>query len=184
MDRAFLIGDKIYLRPFDMDDVDGDYINMVNTEDRNTNLGTLQFPSTREALEEYVRAQLSNRNVVFFAVVEKATEKRVGTCKIGPIDWINSNASYGRLIAEGSRGKGYGKEVVLLLLRYAFCVLNLHKVLSWIRGGNEAAIKSNEKIGMKSEARLKEYGYHNGKYEDTVVMSMLKEEYLALYPQK
>lgn len=179
MDRPFLIGKKIYLRPMDRDDLNDQYLQWVNTEDKATNLGTLQFPSTRDALEHYLEAQINNKDVVFFAIMERNSDRRIGTCKIGPIDWINSNASVGCLIGDASqRLKGYGTETWQLLIRYAFKILNLHKIVGWVSAGNIGSIKSMEKAGFKVEARLKEYGYHDGKYEDTCILSILKNEFL------
>jgi len=65
-----------------------------------------------------------------------------------------------------------------MILRYAFDVLNLHKVYASCLASNIAAIRSNEKCGLVREAALLEYRYVDGRYEDVVYMSIRRETYI------
>jgi RimJ/RimL family protein N-acetyltransferase len=177
LDRPFLIGEKVYLRPLDMDDLEGDYLNWINDEDVIRNLATT-FPTTKQQLEEYVQSVLSSKNYSFFAVIEKETGKHIGNVKVGPIDWINRLTNYGRMMGDkGSWGKGYGTEVLKLIQRYVFEKLNLHKLFDMAIASNEGSIKSNIKAGFKIEATLKEHIFHEGKYVDVVALSITSDEY-------
>lgn len=178
MDRSFLIGDKIYLRPLDMDDLEGEYIQWVNDERICKHMGTLHFSTTKRRLQEYLESQLNNKNIAFFAIIEKETGKHIGNVKLGPIDWINRRAEYGRMIGDKSaQGKGHGTEVVDLILKYAFNILNLHKITTSASISNEASIKSSKKVGLRVEGTLKEHEYENGQYKDAYVMGITKDEY-------
>lgn len=179
LDRPFLVGSKVYLRPLDIDDLSGDYLNWINDEEVIRNLATT-FPTTRQQLEDYVRSIHGNKNYTFFAVIEKETGKHIGNVKIGPIDWINRFTNYGRMMGDrNSWGKGYGTEVLQLIQRYVFEKLNLHKLFDMAIATNEGSIKSNLKSGMKKEAILKEHVFHDGKYVDVVVLSITSDEYFS-----
>ena len=54
MDRPFLVGEKIYLRPFDLDDVDGDYIQWVNDGELIKHLSSNAFPKPKGMILDFV----------------------------------------------------------------------------------------------------------------------------------
>lgn len=177
LDRPFLVGEKIYLRPLDLDDVNQDYLNWINDEEVIGNLATV-FPSTKEDLEGFVNSVLKNRNYVFFAIVEKKTNKHIGNVKLGPIEWISRTSNYGLMLGDKSSwGKGYAQEAFALLLKFAFGSLNLHKIWDMAVITNIASIKANEKVGFKVEAELEKHVYKNGKYHNVAVLGLLKENY-------
>lgn len=181
MDRPFLIGKKIYLRPLDIDDLEGRYLQWVNNEEITKHLGTLYFPFTKDRLRSYLIEQLSNPSVAFFAVIEKKSGRHIGNAKLGPIDWINRHAELGRMIGEKiAQGKGYGTEITKLLLKYGFRLLNLHKIFSVPSVKNISSIKSNKNSGLEIEAIIKKHKYEDGSYVDVCFMSITKEKYFNL----
>ena len=72
MDRAFLIGEKIYLRPFDIDDLEGNYLQWVNDGEIIKHLASNAFPKTKEDLSNYVNNILSDDSYIYFAVKDIA----------------------------------------------------------------------------------------------------------------
>lgn len=180
MRNPFLIGERVYLRSMELSDVGEPYIQWLNTEGVSETLDVF-FPSTRESLEEYVRKRLGSHSEVFFAIVLKEGDRFVGTAKLGPIEWVHRRASFGILIGDESvRNRGLGGEVVSLLLRYGFRILNLHKITAGCVGSNIRAIRCFEKVGMRIEGRRPEQLFVNGRYEDQVLLGILQEEYLKL----
>src|SRR5256885_812594 len=114
MDRAFLVGDRVYLRPVDESDVDGDYLQWVNSEIVQTTL-PLYFPTTKAKQLEYVRSNTGRSDVAFFAIMARDNNKFIGTVKIGPMQWIERHAFCALLIGdEAARGQGFGSEAVYL----------------------------------------------------------------------
>ena len=65
-----------------------------------------------------------------------------------------------------------------LLLEHAFLTLNLHRVDLQVFDHNQSAIKVYKKIGFIEEGRLRDHHYRNGQYFDTLIMSILREEWL------
>ena len=178
----FIRGEKISLRPVDLDDVEGDYLRWVNDSSVTQYMGTLCFPTTKTALRQYIEKQIGDRDVVFFAVVENENGKHIGNAKLGPIDWINRRTSFGRMVGDRSYwGKGYGTEITKLLLEYAFLVLNLNKVTGAVSVENEGSIRSNLKAGFSVEGRLKEYIYNDGCYKDALFVGITRKEYMNIH---
>src|SRR6266705_2652332 len=87
-------------------------------------------------------------------------------------------ADIGLAIGEKDRWrKGYGTEVVSLLLKAAFEQLNLHRAGWWTYAENKASIALAEKMGFKEEGRLRENVFFDNSFHDTVVLGLLKNEY-------
>jgi len=144
----------------------------------------MTFPVRRQSLENYVESNINNPDVVFFAIVEKSSGTHIGNIKLGPINWIDRNAEFGRLIGRTeNRAKGYGSEAANLVVNYALNVLNLHKLFVSSLASNSAAISSNKKLGFEVEAVIKEKRFTNGKYEDIVIMGLSKDSF-HLYQKK
>jgi ribosomal-protein-alanine N-acetyltransferase len=180
MDRPFLVGDRIYMRPLEVADVTEAYLHWMNDAELAKFIPAMTFPGTRAAVEAYVDKESRNPATVFLAIIEKDTGRHVGNIKLGPVNWVDRNAEFGRLLGDGAtRSKGYGSEAVSMILRYAFEVLNLYKVFATCLASNEAAIRSNEKNGLSLEATIKEKRFVDGKYEDVVYMGINRETYLA-----
>jgi len=49
------------------------------------------------------------------------------------------------MMSKYSWGKGYGTEILQLLIQYIFEVLNLNRIIDYAVSSNKASIKSNEK---------------------------------------
>jgi RimJ/RimL family protein N-acetyltransferase len=73
-------------------------------------------------------------------------------------------------------GKGYGTEATRLLVRHAFQTLNLNRVGLEVYEFNQGAIRCYEKAGFRIEGRLRQSYFADGRYWDTVVMGILREE--------
>ena len=177
LDRPFLVGEKVHLRPLDLDDIDREYLNWVNDGEVIANLA-FNFPTTKEDLENYVKTNLGNPNFVFFAIIEKRTNKHIGNMKLGRIDWVARTSNFGTMLGDkNSWGKGYATDAKKLLVKYAFEKLNMHKMFDLSVKSNIASIKANQKAGFHIEAELKSHLFKNGKYEDAVVLSLFAEDY-------
>jgi len=182
MDRAFLIGDRIYLRPMDIGDADGPYLQWVNSPTAYLTLGTLYFPTTKAALEAYIKQQMEHPDAAFFAIMTKADDRFIGTAKLGPVEHPHRHVYIGLFIGEESeRSKGYGTEVVKLLLQYGFRQLNLHKISAGTNASNVASIRMFEKVGMKVECRRSKQLFVNGAWEDHIILTMFENEFSTRY---
>jgi RimJ/RimL family protein N-acetyltransferase len=76
-------------------------------------------------------------------------------------------------------GRGYGREVITMLLEYAFRYRNYRRVWLWVHADNERAIRSYIACGFVEEGRLREHVYSNGRYVDAVYMGVLRDEWVG-----
>jgi len=177
MDRPFLVGEKIYLRPFDEDDLEGDYVQWVNDREIIKHLASNAFPKTRDELKNYVTQVANSPDYIFLAVMEKSTEKHVGNAKLGPISWIDRRTHFGRLMAKETWVKGYGSEVLRLMIQYSFEILNLNRMVDFAVSSNLASIRSNQKAGMDVEGEIREWVYRDGEYQSVTIVGLTRKRY-------
>jgi diamine N-acetyltransferase len=101
----------------------------------------------------------------------------VGTTGFHTIDWKNRLAEVGICIGRKDLwGHGYGTDALRTLVRWGFRELNLHRVFLRVYEDNPRAVRSYEKIGFVHEGRLRQDRYHAGRYQDTLVMGLLRDE--------
>jgi len=103
----------------------------------------------------------------------------IGTMALYHIDDTTSKAEYGRALiaAEGFQGKGFAKEALNLILRYAFDTLKLNRVFLEVFSDNTQAIKLYERCGFITEGLQREHFYDGSQFRDVLVMGILKREY-------
>ncbi len=153
--KKYIKGKKIYLRLLKINDVNSEYLAWLNNKANNQY--THVSKSNLTMLKNYVVSKLNDPEVLFFAIIEKQTNKHIGNIKLEPINWLKKKAAFGRLIGRKKyKGKGYGSEAVKLLLKFCFKNLKLNKVVTSCSRKNIAAIKSNKKNGMKFEKKDKD----------------------------
>jgi RimJ/RimL family protein N-acetyltransferase len=69
----------------------------------------------------------------------------------------------------------------MMLLKYAFMEMDLHRVGLDVYSYNVRAIKSYEKVGFQLETVARENILRDGQYFDTHHMSILRHEWETLY---
>jgi RimJ/RimL family protein N-acetyltransferase len=106
--------------------------------------------------------------------------KMIGNCGVFGIDPVNRLGELGIMIGEKNEwNKGYGAETMTLLLRHCFDTLNLNRAYLQVYAENARAKRSYENAGFVEEGRLRESVYKHGRYDDVIVMSVLRSEWIA-----
>lgn len=73
--------------------------------------------------------------------------------------------------------QGYGTEAMQLILHHGFNTLNLNSITLRVYENNPRAIRSYEKTGFVLDGRIRQSQFADGKYLDTLFMSVLREEW-------
>jgi RimJ/RimL family protein N-acetyltransferase len=73
---------------------------------------------------------------------------------------------------------GFGTDAMKALVHYLFYTMNVNRIQLDTWSGNERAIRSYEKLGFVVEGRLRNDAFIDGKYYDTMIMGLLKKEFL------
>jgi len=116
---------------------------------------------------------------IYFGIEKKPSNDIIGIIQLNSIDYISGVATCGILIGEiEERSKGLGVDAVRAILYYAFFILNLRKVMTYIAAFNISAFKVQEKVGkVHKEGCLKYQFFYNGKYVDLHIQSFFKDDF-------
>tara|TARA_B100000579_G_C22404590_1_gene653427 strand:- start:100 stop:651 length:552 start_codon:yes stop_codon:yes gene_type:complete len=180
MKVKFLEGKNIYIKGFERKDINADYLQFINDSSNNIYLTSNAFPKTKDDLVNYYNNNKS-KNSILFSVFTKDKHIRVGNASISSIDWIVRQCSYGRLIKKEFQKKQFGSELLILMQKYVFEILNLNSMSTSVAKNNIASIRSNLKCGMKKIGIKKDAFFINNKYEDAVLLQLTKSQYLRFY---
>ena len=176
-----LIGNKVILRPLKIEDLP-----KVNQWRNDLELIKLtqgiRFPKTKEMDEEWFNDVLrdkSNRNI-YFGIDEKESGEFIGMISLNNIDYISGTANRGCMIGDDNkRSLGYGGESIYLINKYAFNILNLRKIITYIVDYNIISIRVNKRINYyREEGILKNHYYMDGEYHDVLILSIFREDFL------
>ena len=85
-----------------------------------------------------------------------------------------------RRIAISEKGKGYGKETMLAILKYAFEERNTNRFWLDVYPDNTIGIQLYESLGMHRDGVLRQNYKAERGYLDQIIYSMLRSEYIAL----
>jgi len=105
-----------------------------------------------------------------------ADNVEVGVCGLTSIDKHNQSAEFSLYIRPDRHRMGYGADALRLLLRHAFFDLNLNRIWGETYEGNPA-LAMFEKVGMKQEGRLRQTYFREGRFIDSIIVSMLRTEW-------
>ena len=108
----------------------------------------------------------------------------IGSAGLHTLDQVNRHARYAIGIFDASaRGIGLGSEATRLILGYAFCTLNLHRVALRVLSYNQQAISCYRQCGFIIEGVEREGALIAGEYESDTWMGILEQEYRRLAPR-
>lgn len=115
---------------------------------------------------------------IYFIVESNLSKKPIGLIQLNSIDYISGTAVWGYIIGDKKeRGKGIDAEAPLLLLNYAFNILNLRKLISYSLNIRPGIQRIHNKYGKtRVEGILKEHYFFNGEYYDLHIISFFKED--------
>jgi RimJ/RimL family protein N-acetyltransferase len=106
----------------------------------------------------------------------EADGKFIGQCALFNINSTAQTCEMGITIGDKEYwGRGYGRESISLVVDYAFRQRNFHKVWLQVHAGNERAIGAYRACGFQEEGRLAAHVWSNGRYEDLILMGLLRE---------
>ena len=176
MKSVFMDGEKIYLRPINLNDIDL-FCDCINSLDIRHTFFT-SFPTNHSRQEELLKNLYKEKDYIPFAIVVKETDEAVGVTAFHRMDMVSRAAIFSIIITDSKNwGKGYGSEATKLMVKYGFDVLNLNRIQLHVFGENDRGVKAYEKAGFVKEGLLGEAMYHNNQYCDFYVMGLLRKDY-------
>jgi RimJ/RimL family protein N-acetyltransferase len=169
-----LSGERVVLRPFRPEDVEPFWRARL---DPMTWAQTTESPLVPQTLAEY-RARYdapSTDTSAQFAV--DVDEVLVGRAALFSVDDLARSGEVGLSVLPGHQGKGYGRDVLRVLLGYGFRSRNLRRIHLQTLASNEPALRAYRAAGFVEEGRRREHAWVEGRYDDVVLMSVLRPEW-------
>ena len=144
-------------------------------------LGGWHFPSSNQDQEKWFSGLSVGSNHQRFSIVTDDLGL-IGTANLVDIDWKNRNAFHGMLLGDKDmRGKGYGVDTVMAIMKYAFEELGLNRLDGSMIAYNEASLKMYiQKCGWKEEGRQRDWYFRKNRFWDKVIVGITKEDYFHL----
>ncbi|NGO49185.1 GNAT family N-acetyltransferase [Streptomyces ureilyticus] len=145
-------------------------------------------PPTREQVAQVVSQSIASATVTprteyQLAVVERNTDKLIGSGRLATDPHQQRGATMGFALHPDAWGVGYGLETVRLLLGLGFEDLGLHRIWGARSPLNEASAKTMAAAGMVEEGTIREHIFKAGRWRDSVVHAMLDGEWAEASPR-
>lgn len=180
MRHPFIVGNILYLRALEKEDLSGNYFQWFNDQQvcRYNSHGIA--PNNMDMMETYIKRSYSDSSLAVFAICHMKGDVHVGNISLQSINFIDRSAEYAIVIGEKEYwGKGVAKEASMLILEYGFMTLNLHRIYCGTSEKNIAMQRVISYMGMKEEGRRRQALFKNGDYVDILEYGILRDEYLS-----
>lgn len=119
-----------------------------------------------------------DRTILAFLLVLKENGETIGRC--GYHNWYSEHnkAELGYALSKAEhKRKGYMTEAVAKILEYGFDSMGLNRVEACVGPGNSASLSLVRKYGFTQEGYLRQHFIRDGGIQDSLIFSLLKEEY-------
>lgn len=181
MRNAVMIGERVYLRPFEP--ADAEPLARSFATEAETAMERGRLPRSPIA---FARAIVGTGEggapprVVDFAVCLRADDRLLGSVAILDLDWVNGTGeTASHLLGAEDRGQGYGPEAKHLLLEYAFDRLGLHALTSWVWEPNSRSAAALAKQGYRPAGRVRWRDVKDGVFCDMLVFDVLRDDWIT-----
>jgi len=178
----FYTGELVRLSAMDADEIskafarwsrDSEFRRLINSEAANVASST----GVKKWLEKELDEQSVNQH--WFSIRKLDDDQLLGDIDIYVYNWSGRDAFVGLGIGEREFwGKGFGTDVMKIILRYAFTEVDLDRVTLTVFEYNPRAIRAYEKVGFRHEGRMRKVLNKEGKRWDILYMGILREEWM------
>ncbi len=127
----------------------------------------------RQRLARYRQDYAQGSSIAFF-LFENASNRLVGGITLGNIrHGVSQSAHIGYWVGERFAGQGLMADAVLLLARYAFDTMRLHRLEAACIPDNIRSARVLEKAGFRREGLLRSFLRINGEWHDHYLYALI-----------
>lgn len=179
--RPIIRGEQVYLRPPERSDIPT-FVRWFNDADVQRHLA-MRAPMSEAAeigwFDRMLEAQ--GKTAYHFVICLLTDDRPIGTIGLEDVNLQDGVAEFGIAIGEKSEwGKGHGTDATRAICDFGFAELRLERIGLQVYAGNDRGRRAYEKAGFKHEATLRRAHFSRGEHHDVQVMSLLRDEWLAL----
>ncbi|MDM5155320.1 GNAT family protein [Bacillus sp. DX1.1] len=126
---------------------------------------------------QHFRKRYEEGSVFRWGIELKGTNQLIGTCGFHLINQNHKRAEIGYELDDTYWEKGYATEALQAMLAYGFETLQFIRIAAVVYTENEASHKLLKKAGFTEEGLFRKYMIQNGVAHDTVIHSLLEEDW-------
>lgn len=172
MGVSSLITPRLLLAPLGVEDVDEAYVRWQNDPE------VLRYRARRasvsaDELRAYIRTIPEQDRVL--AIRERETSRHIGNIALNSVLEHHRNAELSIVIgARDVWGRGYGREAIVVVTRFAFDAMGLHRV--WAESPNPAFNRVVASLGFMHEGTKRQAMLIDGQFVDLDCWGILDGE--------
>lgn len=169
--RAFRMGDEKFINA------------LRKNEEMEEKIGGAKRFVSLDREEKWVHDIIMNDNqsVIYFAITDNVSEDIIGYTSISEIDYRNGSCFWsGIKLSPTVSGKGYGFQVALKVLKYAFEELRMVRCIGMCQEDHKVALKLMLKSGYIVEGLMRKFLFKNGKHINEYLLSCTDVDYLNI----
>ena len=153
---------------------DPEYVRMFGLDIANPK-SVFEVKQQYEQIEKKIKER---RDIYYFAVRQKNNDRLIGMAHLDWIELSNGNGSLRMGIGNPEdRGKGWGHEILEMLLRFSFAELNMHRITGIVPEYNQAAKRLLTRHGFKDEVVRRKALNRQGHRWDLLYYGLLRSEW-------
>jgi RimJ/RimL family protein N-acetyltransferase len=145
----------------------------------------LSIAKVKKNMDKLEKEQDESHSVFNFAVRTRLDDRLVGFARVAWVEWNQGAGGISLGIGDPQdRRKGYGWEILNLLLRFAYHELNLYRVSAVIPEYNIPALRLFEKACFVREVARRKAVNRAGRYWDLYYLGLLSSEWAKARPEQ
>jgi RimJ/RimL family protein N-acetyltransferase len=171
--------DRLTLREFELQDFDAVHAYASDPlVTRFTSFGPNTPAETREFLARTLESAAAvPRRDYTFGVIERATQRLIGSCGLMACDATNRHYSFGYCFHRDAWRRGFGKEAARATVRFGFEQLDSHRLWALVFRGNSASARILEGMGFRQEGLSPQSLYVRESWHDILTFAQLRSEW-------
>lgn len=166
---------RLIFRKFNLNDAKD--IHEIRSHDKVMQFMDSDYHKSLEESQQFISDNIErfkNKKGIFWAIVNKETNECIGDFAFWNINFRHHRGEIGYSLKPKFWGKGLMSETLITLLQFGFGKLNLHSIEANINPNNNKSKKLLLNIGFRKEALFIENYFHNNKYMNSEVYSLLE----------
>lgn len=180
---SILVGDLVRLRAIRDDDLPT-LAKWEMDAGRMATLSSRVAPPSEAAAKERIAKLCANEKSDLGFAIETLDDPPVlvGNISLWGAHPKDRCATIGVALGREHIGRGYGTDAMRVFVDYGFREMGLHRIQLGVVPFNPAGIRAYEKVGFVVEGRHRQAVWHDGRWYDEVLMSILHHEWAAGRP--
>lgn len=155
-----------------------------------SDVDTMKFITPRpvktvEELKVFVISSIENfrmKKELPWVIIHKENEEMVGMFRFHKLHLWHRKTEMGVVIRKEYQQKGVMTEILNTILPFGFNELQLNRIVGDIFAGNKGSEKLLTRFGFHKDGVLRQTDFDGVQFHDTVVYSLLKDEFQVNYP--